>query len=114
MVPMAFALPVLPGKHAALREFAAALKGERSAEYNEAQATVAREAWFLQSTPIGDFVICEFQSPDPMVVLGNLAIADDPFAQWFKAQISDITGVDFGNPSASLNVEPIFDWAKPE
>lgn len=112
MVSMAFAMPLLPGKRAALNNFVTALKTDRAAEFNAAQTTVVQESWFVQSTPMGDLVICEFQSPDPMMVMSNLAQADDEFAHWFKAQILDITGVDFGNPPDQLPIERVFDWSQ--
>jgi hypothetical protein len=112
MVSMAFAMPLLPGKQDVLKTFVTALKTERAAEFNAAQTTVVQESWFVQSTPMGDLIICQFQSPDPLMVLSNLAGANDEFAMWFKAQILDITGVDFGNPPDQLPIERVFDWSK--
>jgi len=103
--------PVLPGKTDALKAFAATISGERSQEFGEAQSTILAEAWYLQATPMGDFVLAQFSAPSIANVFMGLATADDDFCTWYRAQILDITGVDLAHPPSALP-ERIFDWRR--
>lgn len=103
--------PVLPGKSDALIAFANKLVGERKDEYNEAQASVLRESWFLQQTPMGDMVVVHFEAPDPAAVFAGLATSAEPFDVWFREQVMDTTGVDLANPGGSLPTQ-ILNWSK--
>ena len=57
---------------------------ERAAEYAESQESVNREEWFLQATPMGDFLIVWFDAPDPAAVFAGLAASTNPFDAWFR------------------------------
>jgi hypothetical protein len=107
----AFFLPVLPGKTEAAKAFAKALMNERRADLDSALTTITKESWFIQSTPMGDFMIVYFQAPDPDAVHAALAASQDPFDVWFRAQVLDVTGVDVSKPPESSPVQ-IFDWTK--
>lgn len=103
--------PVLPGKSDALIAFAHKLVNERKDEYNEAQASVLRESWFLQQTPNGDVVVVYFEAPDPAAVFAGLASSQEPFDVWFREQVLDTTGVDLAQPGGSLPTQ-ILNWSK--
>lgn len=111
MIENAFFVPILPGKTPAAREFCRALMNERKAEMDLAQTTVVHEAWFLQQTPMGDFMIVYYLSPDPEKVHQGLAESREPFDVWFKDQILDICGVDINTPLPGLP-EQILSWRK--
>jgi len=76
---------VLPGKSEAAKEFAKTLAGPRYREFegSEERLHVSKEAFFLQKTPQGDFVIVYFEADD---------------VRWFKDQVKEITGVDLDQP----------------
>lgn len=103
--------PVVPGKSDALVAFANALMNERKAEYEISQASVLKESWFLQPTPMGDVCVIHFEAPDPGAVFAGLAESNEPFDVWFREQVLETTGVDLRNPPAGLPTR-IFHWAR--
>lgn len=107
----AFMVPLLPGKKEAALAFAGALMNERRTELDRAQLTVTKESWFLQETPMGDFLIVYFQAPDPDRVHQNLAVSEDPFDVWFRAQVLEITGIDISTPMPGSPTQ-ILNWAR--
>lgn len=111
MVENAFFVPLLPGKTAAARAFAAEISGPRRAELDNAQTTVTKESWFLQETPHGDFMIVYYHSPNPNKVHEALAVSQEPFDIWFREQILDLTGIDISTPLGNLP-EQILEWSK--
>jgi hypothetical protein len=102
MNSIAIMFPVLPNKREQLFRFAADLSVPRAAEYAESQESVQRESWFLQSTPMGDFLIVHFEAPDPAGVFTALAQSTTPFDTWFREQAQEITGIDFTKPGGDL------------
>ena len=111
MAELGLVLPVLPGKREALQAFSNALSGERRAEYELSQATVTKESWFLQPTPHGDLLLVHFEAPDTVAVLTALAVSEEPFDVWFRAQTLDITGVDLAQPMGGVP-ERVFHWTR--
>ncbi len=111
MKSIAMMVPVLPNKKEQLAQFAKSLKGERAAEYAESQESVRRETWFLQTTPMGDFLIVYFEAPDPAGVFAALAESTTTFDTWFRNQAHEITGIDFSKPTGPLP-EVVFNYEK--
>ena len=103
--------PLLPGKREALAEFVEKLNGERHAEYVASQVTVVQESWFVQPTPMGDLIIVHLEAPDPLAVFAGLAVSEEPFDAWFRAQVQDITGVDLTQMPPGLP-ERVFHYVK--
>ena len=62
MAAFCIALPVLPGKRDAFKEFGKTATGARRREFeaSEWRLGIPKEAWFLQSTPQGDFALVYF------------------------------------------------------
>ena len=85
--------------------------GARHAEFDGAQTTVTKESWFLQETPMGDFIIVHLHAPDPEKVHAGLAASDEPFDVWFKAQVLELTGIDISTPPPS-QPKQILQWVK--
>ena len=103
MTTFCAALPLLPGKTAAGREFAKACMGPRRAEFAEAlkRQGITKESWFLQKTPQGDMVVVYFEAEDVEKVIardGYLAKSKAPFEVWFKQQVKATTGLDLEQP----------------
>lgn len=111
MVENAFFVPLLPGKKDAAIAFANTMMTERLDEYNNAQVTVTKESWFLQETPMGDFLIIYYHSPDPEKVHAALAVSEEPFDVWFREQVLDITGIDISTPLPGLPTQ-ILAWTR--
>lgn len=111
MTENAFFVPLLPGKTDAARAFAAELTGLRRAELDHAQTTVTKESWFIQETPHGDFMIVYYVSPDPDKVHAALAVSEEPFDVWFRAQILDLTGIDISSPLGNLP-QQVLAWSR--
>lgn len=111
MIENAFFVPILPGKTEAARVFAGLLQNERREELDRAQTTVTKESWFLQETPMGDFLIVYYVSPDPERVHAALAVSQEPFDVWFRAQVLDITGIDISTPLPNLPSQ-VLAWSR--
>jgi len=97
---MALALPLLPGKTAAFREFVAEVHGARFAEYtaSEQRIGVTKENWHLQPTPNGDLWILYLESADLNAAVGGFIMSQDSFDVWFKQKLLELTGLDFSVP----------------
>ncbi len=111
MIENAFFVPLLPNKKDAALAFASALMNERRADLDAAQTTVTKESWFLQETPMGDFLIVYYHSPDPAKVHAALAVSQEPFDVWFRGQILELTGIDISTPLPGLPTQ-ILDWSR--
>jgi hypothetical protein len=107
----AFMVPILEGKTEAAREFARQMMADGGAKFNEANVTVTKESWFIQETPMGDFLIVYCHAPDPNQVGRNLAAAQDPIDVWFKQQVLDITGIDINDGMPDMP-EQIVAWER--
>jgi hypothetical protein len=103
--------PILPGKEDAARNLAQELLGPRRKEYDafQARSDFTRETWALQPTPAGLFMNVWFEG-DVEHGFADLAIAQDDFTVWFRAQLLDITGVDLSAPMDAPPPEMVFDW----
>jgi len=112
MIENAFLVPILPGKTDAALAFANALMTERKKDMDVAQVSVSKESWFLQKTPMGDFIIVYYISPDPDAVHAALAVSEEPFDVWFRAQVLDVTGMDLSTPMTGLPTQ-ILNWSRP-
>jgi hypothetical protein len=91
--------PILAGKEDAARAFAAETIGARKDDFHaqQARASIARETWAMQDTPMGSFMLVWFEG-DVEKAFGNLASDNSEFPTWFRAQVKDIMGVDLGAP----------------
>jgi hypothetical protein len=105
--------PVLPGKEDAARAFAKEVAGPRADQFNDLQsrASISRETWTLQQTPMGSFVLVWFDG-DVEAAFGDLATANDEFTVWFREQVKDVTGLDMAAPNEDPLPELTLDWSK--
>ena len=93
------AFPIQAGKEEAARAFAAETAGPRrpDLEAHLMRASVTRETWALQETPMGSLMLVWFEG-DVEKAFADLT-ADSEYTNWFRAQVLDICGVDLGTPS---------------
>ena len=103
--------PIVKGKEAAARAFAAETIGARKADFSalQAQSKVTRETWAIQDTPMGSFMLVWFEG-DVEKAFADLAAAGTEFATWFRAQVKDVTGVDLGAPPEGPPPDVLIDW----
>jgi len=91
------AFPVLPGKAGHVRTFAAdctTRQGEFAASLQ--RAGVQRELWFL--SPDGAALYVFLEAADVAAAFAQIATSSDPFDEWQRQQILEISGVDMTQP----------------
>jgi hypothetical protein len=103
--------PIIAGKEAAARAFAAETLGARKAAFEEVQARtrITRETWALQETPMGSFMLVWFDG-DVEKAFADVAVDDSEFGTWFRGQVLDVTGVDLGAPPEGPLPDVLVDW----
>lgn len=106
-MPYAFAVPLPPGKTDDWLRFMGEVQARLDEHQQAHRAMGGRgETVLLQRTPHGDMAIVVLESDDPAAFFQGVATADDPYSQWFRAQLSAIHGIDFDEP-APLNEEKL-------
>ena len=92
--------PIQAGKEDDARAFAAETFGARRSAFEAhlAHASITRETWSLQETPMGSLMVVWFEG-DVEQAFTDLATDDSEFMTWFRAQVLDVTGVDLASPS---------------
>lgn len=100
------ALPILPGKTDAAREFMRELEGPRKPAYDRSERRIGipKELWFLASLPSGDHFIAYMESENFERSLGLFSQSQDEFDLWFKTRLADATGVDLNNPPPDMRL----------
>ncbi len=103
--------PVLPGQDDAARAFASEVSGQRRDGFKaqQAKASITRELWTLQQTPVGSALLVWFEG-DVEKAFADLATDTNEFAVWFRAQVKSVSGVDLSAPPDGPAPEPILDW----
>ncbi len=107
---MAVVFPIVPGKTEAWRAWMAELNGSRRAEFEASRQNAGvRERTFLQSTPMGDFVIVTMEGDDPGRSFGTMMGAKDDFTTWFIAKATEVHGFDPSTVTAGPPSELVVD-----
>ncbi len=110
----AMAVPVLPGKTEQWRKFIFELKTTHFNDFVESRKKLnVQERTFLQSTPMGDFVIVTLEGNDPASAFKNFGQGTDAFTQWFKKEVKEIHGIDLANPPEGPMPEMVIDSMEP-
>ncbi len=110
MAMFAISFPIPKGNTEKWKAFMAELTGPRKADFSASRKKLGvRERTFLQHTPHGDFVIVTLEGDHPQKAFAEFGQASDPFAQWFKKQVSEIHGVDLNAPPPGPLPEQIID-----
>src|SRR5688572_33216311 len=95
----AMAVPILPGKTAEWKKFVNELKTTRYGEFAESRKRLGvRERTFLQTTPMGDFVLVTLEGEDPIGAFQKFPQGNDEFTKWFLAGVKEINGLDLTVP----------------
>lgn len=95
--------PIQAGKEGDARAFAAENFGARRPDFEAhlARASVTRETWALQETPMGSLILVWLEG-DVEKAFADLASDNSDDTTWFRAQVLEVlevTGVDLGTPS---------------
>jgi hypothetical protein len=111
------ALPLLPGKTQAFKEFAAALEGDRKADYEAALKRFGglKERAYFEPGATADTVVYIIKGKPTIVhdVLKGIGASAEPFDKWFTERMRDIHGVDLSQPAALPDAKLIYK-VKPE
>ncbi len=102
MAELAFILPILPGKRAAVEEFSRILSGPKRNDFDDLEKRLknTKETWFVSGSPQGDMWTIYIENEDPVKSTVDFVASKHPFDLWFKDQVRIITGIDFNNPPA--------------
>jgi len=101
----AFMIPLLPGKLEEGRQFARELTGIKGSELtklNQKLNTTVQVVTVLH-TPQGDISCVYLEGADPEASNNGFAAATDPFSVWYKAQLTNIYGIDFNTPLGQIS-----------
>jgi len=102
MGEIAFTVPILPGKKAALERLCASLQGPKSKDVAEMlkRHGSSKETWFIESGPDGDVCIVYWEAEPVSKPMQEFVGSKHPFDLWLKAELMGISGVDLNDPPA--------------
>jgi hypothetical protein len=104
MESIIMALPILTGKTEAVKEFFRKIKEAKWSEYERVQKNqgIEKERDFLQTTPMGDFLLIYIESKNIQKTFDSFTVSKDPFDLWYIQEMKKNTGVDFSKPNGAL------------
>ncbi len=108
---IAFAVPILPGKTDAWKQFAQEMGGPRVKEFAQSRARigVVVERSYLELNPKGDMAVVFIEGNNLKNFFHILGASQDPFDVWFRAQVLNIHGVDLSK-ELPPTPEEFLDW----
>src|SRR5580765_2543957 len=107
---IASAIPILPGKTEEWKAFINDLRSRHFAEFVASRRKMGvRERTFLQSTPMGDFVLVTLEGDDPLTAFAQFGQGTDEFTQWFVDCVKAIHGFDLRQPMPGPMPEMVID-----
>jgi hypothetical protein len=100
MAVNAMALPILPGKLEAWRQYNSQINGPRRSEFEDMLRRHGVTRWLVwrQQTPQGDLLVTFQETKGQESALGSIRASDHPFDVWFKEQLKGFTGLDLSQP----------------
>jgi hypothetical protein len=111
------ALPLLPGKTDAFKEFAAALEGDKKADYEASLQRFGglKERAYFEPGVGNDTVVYIIKGKPTIVndVLKGIGASSAPFDRWFTERMRDLHGVDLSAPDALPDAKLVYK-VKPE
>ncbi|GBE57828.1 hypothetical protein BMS3Abin01_00754 [bacterium BMS3Abin01] len=116
-IPVASASPVVEGKADQLRAWFEELKGPRVDELRNylERGGLARETWYLQTSPGDDTLITFALVEDPDKSFRGFTRSEHRFDTWMKEKLLEFTGIDYNAPKTGPEpeihrAELILDW----
>ena len=103
----------LQGSVADLQAFASELTGARAADAKKfyRHYGVDHEAWHVQQTPNGPWVIAVTALANPTEAAPRYAAAREEFHVWFKDQVLSLTGIDPNKTLLGPPTTEVFCWS---
>ena len=94
------AIPLLPGKKEAFKQFIKEAWVTRRKDWvnSDKGMGITKDGWFLQESPQGDWVLIYLEAKDIEKVFREIAASKDQFDVWMTRKIKEYTGVDFSQP----------------
>jgi hypothetical protein len=103
MALLAMAIPVPAEQKERFEKFIQELRGPKHGAFVESRQRLGvHERTFLQTTPMGDFVIVTIEGADPHGAFARFGQGTDDFTKWFMAEAKAIHGIDLSQPPAAL------------
>jgi len=101
MPSMLITAPILPERLDAWRRCCELVVGEHREAYHRAirEGGVTRlRVWHHRAPDGNDHAIVLYDGPAPEGFLTRIATGSDPFATWFRGQLTEVHGMDFSAP----------------
>jgi hypothetical protein len=114
MPRFSFSTPVLPGRDA--REVTEMLRG-RQDEYEQSRrhAGISLERVYVQTTPMGDFVVVHFEADRDFPAISEASMTSGlAIDRDFYTKLSEVHGIDFSQPGPTPTLENVGEWIDPE
>ena len=108
---LAMAMPIPPGKTAALEEHIAEAIKHPDFEKTLKGFGITHESWHVQETPQGELLILVFQADDPLSMLAEFSQSQEELQGWQKQFLSETLGVDLSQPPPGPPPRSIFEWS---
>jgi len=107
---LAMALPVPPGKTAALEQHIAEAVAHEDLDATLRGFGITHESWHIQETPQGDLLILVFQADDPLEMLKQYSLSQDALVVRQKQFLAETLGIDLSQPPPGPPSRSIFEW----
>ena len=107
-----WAAPILPGKGEAWRRFIQEMGGAQRPSYEDLCRRLdirAARVW-ISETARGDVGVLAVIARHPQQIMSHLAVSNNPFDRWLRAQLADLQGVDIALPPTTPPSELLLDW----
>jgi hypothetical protein len=106
------ALPILPGKKDVLMQFIKDITGpmKKDFERSEKHLGIKKEAWYLQSTLQGDWLLIYMETNGVAKAFGDFAVSKDPFEVLARNTMKEFTGIDFSIPPQETPPAQLFNY----
>ncbi len=100
MAVVAMALPILPDKLEAWRQYNSQVNGPRRSEFEDMLKRHGFTKWLVwrQQIPQGNLLITYQETTSEEGGMMNIATSNHPFDVWFKEQVKEFTGIDLSQP----------------
>jgi hypothetical protein len=109
MAFLAYTLPIVPGQSGRASSFGTDMSPEHREHYEalNRQANIRRHMEWIQSTPMGDFLIVVFESDTPEKI--GRPFETNSYDQWWAGRVQAIHGFDPTDPNFKP-VNPVLTW----
>jgi DNA repair photolyase len=111
-MPMAVVvLPILPDMEENWRRFAQDLLEDHLDEYEALRrhVDIRRVTVYLARMPRWDVILAHVEAENPEEAFRRLVASEEPFAEWFKEKLAELTGYELRGRRVGASPELIFE-----